>query len=145
MPVSQISPGMKLAEPITNTNGLTLMPAGIRLTPMFIARLQKWNIEAVDVLADKQEDARPAAGETTVAPKPRPRAEDGEYTITAEQEAFARTVAMEISRNFVNVRDNPLMVQLRASAIKRLILHGPDGIINVLRRPQVQMAEEGTV
>lgn len=136
---------MKLAEPITNASGLTLMPAGIRLTPMFIARLQKWNIEAIDVIADKTDDARPPAGETTVTPKPRTRNEDGEYTITAEQEAFARAIATEISRNFVNVHDNPLMMQLRASAIKRLILHGPDGIINVLRRPQVQMAEEGTV
>ena len=137
MRIAQIAPGMKLAEPITNASGVTLMPAGIRLTPMFIARIKKWNIESLDVLVEKQR-----SGSTTQRlnnqssgslPAQTPVYED-ENTLTAEQEAFARSVALEISRPFVNVKDNPLMMQLRAVVIKRVVADGPKGVVNVLRR-----------
>lgn len=126
---------MKLAEPITNASGITLMPAGIRLTPMFILRLKKWNIEAVEVVAEKTRH-------TTSAKVAQPQARSATTTatantgMTAEQEQFARAIATEVSRWFVNVRDNPLMMMLRLAAIKRLVAHGPRGMINVMRHPE---------
>ena len=133
--IAQIGPGMKLAEAITNANGVTLMPAGIRLTPMFIARIKKWNIESLDVLVEKKA-AQAALQNGGILPAARPYDDDDEDDgMTEEQEAFARSLAIEVSRPFVNVRDNPLMLQLRAAVIRRLVAQGPDNIINVLRRP----------
>ena len=129
---------MKLAEPITNASGVTLMPAGIRLTPMFIARIRKWNIDALDVLLEKRRTDTAAArgamvqktGQAAQAADP---AGEGEAPVAA-QEDFARATALEISRPFVNVKSNSLMMQLRASVIKALVLHGANGVVNILRR-----------
>lgn len=132
--IDQLAPGMKLAEPITNASGVTLMPAGIRLTPMFIARIRKWNIEALDVLLEKR---RPdtAAKRAALASKAAENARGGTPADApgAQLEEFARRTALEISRPFVNVKNNPLMMQLRASVIKALVLHGAKGVANVLR------------
>lgn len=123
---------MKLAEPITNSAGITLMPAGIRLTPMFILRLKKWNVEAVEVYAEKTRNTT-----KTGIPNPQARSAGTSTTsMTAEQERFARAIATEVSRWFVNVKDNPLMMMLRLAAIKRLIAHGPHGLLNVMRHPE---------
>ena len=126
---------MKLAEPITNSSGVTLMPAGIRLTPMFIARIKKWNIEALDVIVEKKKDIVVAAAADEVAgAKPRKDTKTPE-TLSAAQEEFARAIVREVSAPFINVRDNEIMMLLRASVIKRLIQHGRKGIVNQLRRP----------
>lgn len=134
--VAQITPGMKLAEPITNANGVTLMPAGIRLTPMFILRLKKWNIETLEVMVDDVEEPEVAdANETPAAPRQQ------KSNMTAEQEEFARALAIEVAKWFVNVRDNPLMMNLRALAIRKLVLQGKNGIINLIRRNEKLRAE----
>lgn len=138
--VAEITPGMKLAKPIANANGTTLMPAGIRLTPMFIARIKKWNIESLDVLIDARESRDETETEPARSPKP-PRKgasgdEGGEPALTEEQLEFARGIAAEVSARFVNARDIPLMMQLRSLVIKRLVQHGPDGVVNVMRRRQ---------
>ncbi len=145
--IDQIVPGMTLAEPITNGSGVTLMPAGIRLTPMFIARIRKWNIDTLDVFTEPR---RPDTG-VRRAPAARKAAEarpddsgpdkpdGGENEVPGEREEFARATAIEISRPFVSVKSNPLMMQLRASVIKRLVLHGKNGTVNVIRRrPETQ-------
>lgn len=128
--IDQITPGMKLAEPITNASGVTLMPDGIRLTPMFINRLKKWNIESLEVVVERR------TGESsTTATVVRPQSTSTKVLgMTAEQEEFARSIAADVSRRFVNVRDNPLMMQLRSVAIRRLVAHGPGGMLNVMRR-----------
>lgn len=143
----QITPGMKLGEPITNANGVTLMPSGIRLTPMFIARIRKWNIDFIDVYVDKRPDgaADPLTEDTPEQPaaddKLPPAPEEGRSArltairLSGEQQDFARSVALDISRAFVNVKDNPLMMQLRTVVIKRLVMHGPEGVVNRMRRP----------
>ncbi len=129
--IARITPGMKLAEPVTNSAGITLMPAGIRLTPLFINRLQKWNVEALEVFVEKERESvrstrvmrnRPASSPTTA------------IGLTAEQEEFARQVATEVAKRFVNVKENPLMMELRAVAIRRLIAHGKDGPLNRMFR-----------
>lgn len=144
---------MKLAEPITNASGITLMPAGIRLTPMFIARIKKWNIDALDVLVEKKRQdtdsipAPAAPGGPAQAGRPAVRPQEQEITLTAEQEQFARSVAAEVSRAYVNMRSNPLMMMLRAVTIKRLVMAGPDSVINALRRgPQdkIPLPEENS-
>ncbi len=145
LPLAQITPGMKLAEPITNASGITLMPAGIRLTPMFISRIKKWNIEAIDVLIEKRGDpesrALPGAGGGTRVLRPaaalvrgKTRVIPSGNTLTAEQEEFARTVVKEISPPFSNLRDNDTMMQLRAAVIKKLIQEGRKSIVNKLRQ-----------
>ncbi|MDR1744861.1 MAG: hypothetical protein LBS30_03815, partial [Planctomycetota bacterium] len=55
--------------------------------------------------------------------------------LSGEREEFARAIAVEISRPFVNVKSNPLMMQLRASVIRKLVLHGKNGAVNIMRRP----------
>lgn len=125
--ISQVSAGMRLAEPVTNANGITLMPAGIRLTPLFINRLKKWGIETLEVVAEK-------ARETQSAPAPTRSTTSRTVSLTAEQEEFARSIATEVSRWFVNVRNDELMMQLRSVVIKRLVAHGRRGFINLLRR-----------
>ncbi len=130
--IAQVAPGMKLAEPITNAAGITLMPAGIRLTPMFIIRLKKWNIVMVDVFTDSPAENR---SETSVTRVKRRASGTTSATLTAEQSEFARLVAGDVSKWFVNVRENPLMMQLRNIVIKRLVAHGKTGMINLMRRP----------
>lgn len=142
--VAEITPGMKLAKPITNANGSTLMPAGIRLTPMFIARIKKWNIESLDVLIDEKESQPEATSESARIKAAAARGSgDDDEELSEEQLEFARGVAAEVSARFVNVRDNPLMMQLRAVVIKRLVMHGPDGVVNVLRQWQTPPPANG--
>lgn len=142
--IDQIVPGMTLAEPITNAGGVTLMPAGIRLTPMFIARIRKWNIGALDVIAEKKPDpARPS--DTVVirrAEAAQAKQREAENPRPADREDFARRTALEISRPFVAVKTNPLMMQLRAAVIKKLVAHGMNGPVNVLRRAAEQAPAE---
>jgi hypothetical protein len=144
--IEQIMPGMKLAEPITNASGVTLMPAGIRLTPMFIARIRKWGIAALDVLVEKRPPdtaARRAAlarKNAELAQKQKADGADGVDALTAEQEEFVRATVTEISRPFINVKNSPLMMQLRASAVRGLIAHGKSGVVNILRHPPVESA-----
>lgn len=143
---------MKLGEPITNANGVTLMPSGIRLTPMFIARIRKWNIDFIEVYVDKKTDAgggSPAEPEAA-APESRPAAGEGAAAasrgtaarLSGEQQDFARSVAMDISRPFANLKENPLMMELRAVVIKRLIQHGPAGMLNAMRRSAEEPGRE---
>ncbi len=134
---------MTLAEPITNGSGVTLMPAGIRLTPMFIARIRKWNIETLDVFTEPRRSdttvKRAAARKNAEAPAAASGQENGEQDIPADREEFARATAIEISRPFVSVKANPLMMQLRAAVIRKLIAHGKNGIVNIMRRQPEQL------
>lgn len=116
---------MRLAEPITNANGVTLMPAGMRLTPMFISRIKKWNIESLEVLVE--EEKPPAAATKPIA---RPILDPN---MTAEQEEFARAIAADVGKRFLNVKNDPLMMELRMIAIRKLIAHGPDGFLGLMR------------
>lgn len=123
---------MKLAEPVKNAGGVTLMPAGIRLTPMVIARIKKWNIDALEVFVDKapapEENAAESARTQTRSPA------GGGTTVSGAQEQFARAVAGEVAKVFANVRENPLMMQLRSIVIRRIVAKGPRSAVALLRR-----------
>ena len=143
--IDQIAPGMKLAEPITNAGGVTLMPTGIRLTPMFIARIRKWNIDALDVLVEKSRPdpaaRRAALARKNAEPAPKQQPDDSiVFAPAAGQEEFIRATAGEVSRPFVNVKNNPAMMLLREAVIKGLIAHGKKGVVNILRHPPEEAA-----
>lgn len=138
--LSQVTPGMKLAEPITNASGITLMPAGIRLTPMFIVRLKKWNIDTIEVFLDRPKDKATA---NISQPRVAKSTSTSPIALAAAHGEFAREIVEEVNTWFSNVRENPLMMQLRAVAIKRLVAHGRTGMINAMRRPPGSANEGG--
>lgn len=132
--IHKLTPGMKLAENITNDKGVTMMPSGVRLTPLFISRLDKWKIDSVFVHIEEQE---PAAKEDIPADKSpaavmsipdRPNA-------SAEQQEFLKSVIFDVGTWFSNVKDNPLMLQLRSIAVKKLVADGPKGKLKAFRVP----------
>jgi hypothetical protein len=133
--ISQITAGMRLAEPIGSAGGVTLMPAGIRLTPMFIARIKKWNIGTLEVFVDNMPadalEEQPAAS-TRRKTGVRERGDDG--SVSEAREQFARAVAAEMAKVFNNVRENQLMMRLRSIALKRIVAKGANSPIAVLRR-----------
>jgi hypothetical protein len=132
--MSRVAAGMILAEDIANASGVTLMPSGIRLTPMFINRLAKWGVETLLVDVPRAE----ASGEAEQ--KPPGTAGSRVFTgksvrmpSTPEQEEFVKKVAREVSVWFQNVHEDPLMMQLRVIAIRKLVSLGPDSLLNQLR------------
>lgn len=134
--INQVTPGMKLAENLTTAEGATIMPVGIRLTPLFINRLAKWGVETLEVFQDDGPDA--AAND-----EPAPAADDATARTAASrrQEAFARAITAEVAPWFANVRNDPLMMELRAIAIKKLVAIGPGHMINRIRRPETAVKE----
>ena len=131
--LSQVTPGMKLAEPITNAGGVTLMPAGIRLTPMFIVRLKKWDIDTIEVFLDEPKEKTHAASSQTKSVK---QSNTSSIALAEAQSEFAKAIVDDVNVWFSNVRENQLMMELRAVAIKRLVAHGPNGMINRMRHPE---------
>lgn len=128
--IGKLAPGMRLAENITNGAGMTLMPSGVRLTPMFISRLEKWSIASVYVLEEETQAEAPqprTVAAAAVAMAARPDA-------TQEQQEFARATALAVATWFSNLKEDPLMMQLRNIAIRKLVSDGPDGMLNKLRR-----------
>ena len=125
--VANLAPGMKLAENIANSSGITLMPEGVRLTPMFIAKLSKWGIEEVEIQVDADE-ARSRVGSHITNPgiAAMPNA-------SVEQREFVEAVSMEVAETFANVVDNPLMMQLRKIALKKRVADGPNGLLASFR------------
>lgn len=122
---------MRLAEKITNSSGITVIPSGVRLTPLFINRLTKWGIESVDVSVDEttvtEKSVALKHGTTTNIAI---NAKTGNNVALQE---FARDITTEITTRFKNVADDELMMRLRSIALKKLIADGPSGKLNRLR------------
>ncbi len=49
VPVDKLKPGMKLAKPVTNPSGMTLLGEGTELTDELIERLNNMNITSVHI------------------------------------------------------------------------------------------------
>lgn len=138
--VGQLAPGMRLAEPVHNASGTTLMPAGIRLTPMFIVRLKKWGVTNVTIEVEAKPE--PPAASLNPASMTTLTRQLVESPAGAEASQFARDIAQEVMAWFANIKDDPLMHQLRNIAIKKLIAHGEAGVLNVMRRGRAERAED---
>lgn len=54
--LADLKPGMKLSKPVTNPNGLVLLPEGCELNEEHLARLQKMEIEWVFTRGGNQPD-----------------------------------------------------------------------------------------
>jgi hypothetical protein len=103
---------------------------------MFIARIKKWNITALEVFADKVPDGAAEGGtaeKTADSVRIRP-ASRSSTSISRSKEEFARNIAAEVAKVFSGVRDNQLMMNLRSAVIRRLVAKGPRSTINELRR-----------
>ena len=134
--VANLAPGMKLAESIANSAGITLMPVGVRLTPMFIAKLSKWGIEEVDIQVDVEE----------YIPKAKSHSTNTGITAlsntSAEQREFVESVSIDIAETFANAADNPLMLQLRRIVLKKRVADGPNGLLASFRQKAVSGSEK---
>ena len=131
--ISDLTPGMKLGENITNELGVTLMPMGIRLTPMFISRLAKWNVESVMVLVEDQEEDE----EKQLQPSNKKNSTNplvaAKVDTSVEQQEFIKEVSQEVGIWFSDIKDHPLMMQLRSIALKKLVADGRRGRLRALR------------
>ncbi len=117
--LSDLQPGMVLAQPILDDKGRTIMQEGARLTPMAIRRLEKWGIEAVRVASG--EDANPpssrrASGQTAL------------QEASPEDRDRMRSVAAAVQERFQNVADDPIMDDLKRLAVRHLVLHAQESV-----------------
>ena len=123
--------GLRLAEKITNSSGITVIPFGVRLTPLFINRLAKWGIDSVDVIVSETTVTESSVtlkhGTTTNIAI---NAKTGNSVALQE---FARDVTAEVTLRFKNLQDDELMMRLRSIALKKLIADGPHCKLNRLR------------
>lgn len=49
IPIDMITPGMRLAEPVTNKNGLILINEGTELTETIIEKLKNMNLQSLRI------------------------------------------------------------------------------------------------
>ena len=117
--LSDLQPGMVLAQPILDDKGRTIMQEGARLTPMSIRRLEKWGIDAVSVASG--EDASP----------PSSRRASGQAALqeaSPEDRDRMRSVASAVQERFQNVADDPIMDDLKRLAVRHLVLHAGESV-----------------
>ncbi|MDR1518762.1 MAG: hypothetical protein LBU23_01275 [Planctomycetota bacterium] len=120
--IDAVTSGMRLAEALTDAGGAVLIPAGIRLTPIFVNRIKKWGIKSIAVLTDDSASETAPAAPAVIASAPPPAP-----IPTPENEEFAGRVADWVSGRFANVGDDPLMTALRDIVVRHLAAHGNDG------------------
>ncbi len=131
METKNLVPGMRLAEKITNSSGITVIPSGVRLTPLFINRLAKWGIESVEISIDET-----TVTEKSVALKHGTTTNIAINTKTGNSvqlQEFVRDITSEITTRFKNLANDELMMRLRSIALKKLVSDGPNGKLNRLR------------
>ena len=116
--VDAIRPGMLLAKPLLDSRGGILLPAGIRLTPIFASRIRKWGIAVIEV---ESHDTRVALSpnDRTIVPPP-----EAAPAPEPERDPLAEQFVGEVDERFINVADNALMMTLRGIVIRRLLADG---------------------
>ncbi len=138
--VSEVTPNMKLAEPIVNASGMTMIPRGVRLTPIFISRLVKWGIVEVEILVED------SAGQAQTSTSRRGKSTTtstsvGGGDVGADLIKFVAKIKSEVDEVFSNMSDNPLMLALKTLVIKKLIADGPNGRLDLLRNATSELEE----
>ena len=106
--IGEVQPGMTLAEPISDRTGRVIVAAGMKLSPVVISRLGKWNVASITV------DVEEAAG----APAPGSAAGEEAPVGTETAEISARMARLECV--FARAGENPVMVALHELARKHL-------------------------
>lgn len=107
---ADLKPGMKLAQPLKDLAGRTLLKEGAELTEQYIARIRSWGFEEISVQG---------AGE---APPPPPVIG---YRIAGRSYA---EVAAEVERRFGLSAGDPHLARVKAAVLARIkelvVLHG---------------------
>ena len=106
LPIEQVQPGMTLAEPISDRAGRVIVAAGMKLSPVVISRLGKWNVEAVTVEVEETSVHRPVGG--------------GESAPAGEETAEISARMARLECVFARAGENPVMVALHELARKHL-------------------------
>ena len=113
--LKELEPGMTLGQPVNDAQGRTIMPAGARLTPMYISRLEKWGIKEVvlEVEGEEEDAAQPVSAGVAIV----------ESASDEDREAM-RGIAQEAQTRFKGLEGNPLMDELKRLSVKHLVLQG---------------------
>ncbi len=98
--IEDLKPGMILARPVRNLQGVLLLEAGARITKKNIRIFKSWGVNAV-AIQGRRSDARRSSAESAVA----------------DQE----TVEKQLKDKFSDVLDDPVMVVIYNAAKSRLL------------------------
>ena len=97
--IDEIKPGMILAQPVRNPQGVLLLEAGARISKKNIRILKSWGILEISIKGNPAEAAsRPGESETRVK----------------------GTIEMQLKEKFSDVLDDPVMVEIFNAACKQL-------------------------
>lgn len=124
-PVDQAQPGMLLGQPILDDKGRTIVPAGSRLTPAHIKRLDRWGIDHITITDEDSETALSRIREEEGLPPEKPEIEQP----SGEDRDKMRRIAEAIQERFSDIKDNPLMEKLKLMAVRHLVVESKEGDI----------------
>ena len=97
--IEDIKPGMILAQPVRNRQGVLLLEAGARITNKNIRIFKSWGINEIAIKGDRSV-SKDAAGDREVRGK--------------------ESIAKQLKEKFSDVLDDPVMVAIFKAASKRL-------------------------
>jgi len=107
---ADLKPGMKLAQPLKDISGRTLLKEGAELTEQYIGRIRSWGFEELDVHG---------AGEAAPPPPV--------IGYRVEGRSYAE-VAAEVERRFSLSAADPTLARVKAAILARIkelvVLHG---------------------
>jgi len=98
--IDEIKPGMVLAQPVRNPQGVLLLEAGARISKKNIRIFKSWGVLEATIKG-KMAEAGGRAGETEFRVK--------------------ESVEMELKEKFCDVLDDPVMVEIFNAASKQLM------------------------
>ena len=102
--MEDLKPGMILARPVRNLQGVLLLEAGARITKKSIRIFKSWGVNEV-VIQGRRSHARRSSAEAAIA----------------DQE----TIVKQLKDKFSDVLDDPVMVAIYNAAKNRLLKNKP--------------------
>ena len=103
--VEDLKPGMILAKPVRNHQGVLLLDAGIKITKKNIRIFKSWGV--IEIFAD---------GELNLS----------EYAEEMPTAVVKDTAEMELKAKFSDVLDDPVMVEIFKAARNQLKKNSPN-------------------
>jgi hypothetical protein len=98
--IKDLKPGMILAEPVRNNQGVLLLEAGVRISKKNIRIFKSWGVSEVTIQGNAAEDAG--------------RVGDAETRVKESMEK-------QLKEKFSDVMDDPVMVEIFNAARHRMI------------------------